>query len=562
MNLRFLYCVSALPATAIALLMATVIWLSFVSGVPSFPAANYTFNNFVTIFGAPATWEVIANTLVFASISTLVAISGGLILAWIVERTDFPVKQGMYVAVTAILLVPGFFPAMGWLFLLGPRIGILNIWLHDLFGLPIGAISIVNPTGMGVIHGLQTLPLGFIFLGPPMRAISGALTDAGDVHGASLRDRILRIDLPLITPAIWAATIYCFMISIAAFDVPAFIGFTYRVFTFSTYIYQMTTPAGMGLPEYGMPAALSLIVVIPSLLLTALYFQAVKRGRSYQVVTGNAYRTRLQPLSPIARRIIMAGIVAYFLLVLGIPFLFVIWTSVIRYFQPPSLAALELLTWQNFTTAPWALAIRGLGNTLILTVLVPACDIIFGLIIAWIIVRSRSRMRGVLDFVVFAPHAIPHIVLALAMLTLGLFVFGGVVRLVGTVWIIAIVYVLAHLAFVVRTVSICLVQIGSDLEEAALMCGASMPYTMLRIFLPLVANALLNSSIWIALLVFRELTMAVILFTPDNLTLPTVIWSTWYAGQIGISSAMSLVFMALLFPIVLLCLTRQLSPVR
>jgi ABC-type Fe3+ transport system permease subunit len=56
--------------------------------------------------------------------------------------------------------------------------------------------------------------------------------------------------------------------------------------------------------------------------------------------------------------------------------------------------------------------------------------------------------------------------------------------------------------------------------------------------------------------VFRELTMAVVLFTPSNLTLPTVIWSTWYSGELGQSSAMSLVFMLLFVPLVLVYLVR------
>jgi iron(III) transport system permease protein len=179
---------------------------------------------------------------------------------------------------------------------------------------------------------------------------------------------------------------------------------------------------------------------------------------------------------------------------------------------------------------------------------------LLGLIVSWVVVRSKSRLRGTIDTVLFLPHAVPAIIFAVALQTLALFVIGRFFQLAGTVWIIALVYLLTYLAFAVRAMSVAVVQVGNELEDAAYVAGLGVGGTLRTIFLPLVAPAALNAWVWIALLVFRELTMSVVLSTPSNLTLPTVIWSTWYTGQIGPATAMSLVFMLLFLPLALVYL--------
>lgn len=303
------------------------------------------------------------------------------------------------------------------------------------------------------------------------------------------------------------------------------------------------------MPQYGPPAALALIAMLVAFALTIVYLRAIRRGRAYQTVTGRGYRT-----SPYAlgrwRFWVFGGLGLYFALAFLVPLLLVVWVALSRYFRPPSLEALHALTFTNFVNAPWALALRGIEHTLALMIGVPALAVILGLIVSWVVVRSPSRLRGAIDLVLFLPHAVPGIVFAVAMQTLALFVIGKVFPLAGTVWIIAIVYLLSYLTFAVRAMSVAVVQVGADLEDAAYVAGLTVGQTLRQIFLPLVSQAALSAWVWIALLVFRELTMAVVMTTPANITLPNVIWSTWYGGQLGQATAMSLVFMVMFVPLV------------
>jgi iron(III) transport system permease protein len=547
----FVWLSAALAAMVLVLLLA-VVWLSLTIGVPAIPGGPYSLSNITAMLGAEETWSVLGDTLVFALIATLIAMLGGTAVAWVVERTDFRAKQATYAAMTVLLLLPGFFPSMGWLFLLGPRIGLIGRWLHDGLGLDQNTITIANPIGMGFVQGLLLVPLAFVLVGPPLRSVAGELIEAAEILGVGVWRRAWRIELPLVTPALIAAAIFCFMVAVASFDVPAFIGMTYRQYTFSTYVYQQLNPQA-GLPQYGPSAALSLIAMLAAFVLTAIYLRAIRRGRLYQVVTGRGFRVaplRLKRALPW----IYAGLGTYFLLTFVLPMLLVIWVALSRYFRPPSLAAFRSLSFANFSSAPWALAWRGFENTAILMIGVPLAAVLLGLIVSWVVVRSRSRLRGTIDTVIFLPHAVPAIVFAVALQTLALFVIGPFFQLAGTVWIIALVYLLTYLAFAVRAMSVAVVQVGGELEDAAYVAGLGVGGTLRAIFLPLVAPAALNAWIWIALLVFRELTMAVVMATPSNLTLPTVIWSTWYTGQIGQATAMSLVFMLLFLPLALVYL--------
>ncbi|MBI2358809.1 MAG: ABC transporter permease subunit, partial [Deltaproteobacteria bacterium] len=167
------------------------------------------------------------------------------------------------------------------------------------------------------------------------------------------------------------------------------------------------------------------------------------------------------------------------------------------------------------------------------------------------VVRSRSRMRYALEFGAFLPHALPEVIMAIGASLLALFVLGNFVPLYGSVWLIAIVYVIARLAFATRAINSSLLQIHRELEEAAYAAGLSAVRTSWRILLPLLRPTLLSVWIWSAILVYRELTVAVFLVSDNNITLPAVIWSYWASGTFNKAAAVTLVMTLVLTPLIL-----------
>ena len=109
-------------------------------------------------------------------------------------------------------------------------------------------------------------------------------------------------------------------------------------------------------------------------------------------------------------------------------------------------------------------------------------------------------------------------------------------------------FVIARLSYGTRMTNSGLIQIHDELEESALTSGASRWCAFRRIVIPLISPTLLYAWLWIALLVFRELTLAVILTTSSNMTLPIVVWSLWLGGGLGQSSALATVTLILMTP--------------
>jgi iron(III) transport system permease protein len=72
------------------------------------------------------------------------------------------------------------------------------------------------------------------------------------------------------------------------------------------------------------------------------------------------------------------------------------------------------------------------------------------------------------------------------------------------------------------------------------------------VIVPLLAPTLIYAWLWIALLTFRELTLAVILTTRGNITLPVVVWSMWVNGGTSKAAALTLLLLAVMIPFIAL----------
>jgi iron(III) transport system permease protein len=205
---------------------------------------------------------------------------------------------------------------------------------------------------------------------------------------------------------------------------------------------------------------------------------------------------------------------------------------------------------RHYATLPWDQVLASLGNTCMLAVLTPSLTIAISLAFSWIVLRSRLRGRAAFDFIAFLPHAVPSMVFGVGALLLTLYVIQRAVPIYGTVWLLLLVFVIARLSYGTRMTNSGLIQIHSELEESAEMSGATAWGAFRRIAAPLLAPTLLYAWLWIALLTFRELTLAVILSTGDNLTFPVLVWDLWLGGGLGQASALAVVMLLIMTPMI------------
>jgi iron(III) transport system permease protein len=527
----------ALLLLIIGVPVAMVVLMSLRTGFPGEGGA-LTLQNFVEVYADTATYEIVGNTLLFALGSVLVALFFAVPLSWLLMRTDIPFKKTFYVLLTVGILIPVFLRTIAWILLLSPRIGLLNKWLMAAFDLTGPPLSLYNIAGMAFIQGISFVPGAFFMLSAAYRAMDPSLEEAAYTAGVGKLTTFLRINIPLTLPAIAAVMVYLFMTGIAVFEVPAIVGLPARILVLSALIYTATSPP-TGLPEYGIAGAYGGIMLAAGLALAYFYVRLVKQGKKFTVITGRGYRPREISLGR-WKWAAIAFVLLYLSIEVFIPFLVLLWTSFMPYLRLPSADALKALTLKNYLTIPDYAGARPFINTFILMIGVPTVAMFLSVLVSWTVVRTQVSFRGILDTVAFLPHAIPSILIAVGMAYLSL-AYREYFPLYGTIFIIMLAHVVSWIAYGTRTTNSVMIQIHRELEEAGKVAGASTPRVLWKIILPLIAAGIVNSWIWIGMLSYREVTMALTLYTRNNVVISTVVWQFWGSGWIPQVAALGVI---------------------
>ncbi|MCW5770152.1 MAG: iron ABC transporter permease [Rhodospirillaceae bacterium] len=539
-----------LGATAIILgCVGVIVWISFVETPLTEPSRVLGLGNYLQVYADPFTIKVVLNTLGFAAVTLIVALSFGTPIAWLVARTNIRGKAIVISLMTIAVLTPGFTPAMGWLYLLHPKVGLINSGLSALFGSGAPVLDIISIVGMGWVQGLNLAPVAFIMMVSIFRSLNPALEEAAATCGARPPAIFVIVTLRLAWPGLLAASIFIFSIAFAVVDTPAIIGWSNRIFTYSTYLLSLVGAQG-DTPEYGAVAALSVPMFLYAMAVAWLYHRIQRRARKYEVISGKAYR----PLTIDLGRgggwaWLFVGL--YLALSILLPVLVLIWGSLLPVMLAPSARAFDLVSLANFQRVNWDLFWSAAGNTALLSVMAATIVTVLSFAFSWVVLRSRLPGRPLIDFVAFLPHVMPSTLFAVAALLVGLFVLDAILPIYGTIWILLVVLVVIRISYGTRMTHGAMIQIHRELDESALISGASPKQVMTHVLAPLMAPALLYTWLWTALLTCREMTAVMFLTTADNITLPYLIWTN-LAGEPGGAAVLALFTMLMMLPFVLL----------
>jgi iron(III) transport system permease protein len=211
---------------------------------------------------------------------------------------------------------------------------------------------------------------------------------------------------------------------------------------------------------------------------------------------------------------------------------------------------LASLTLDNYTRLwEFPLIQRAMWNSFVLGVSSSTITMLLTAIVAWIIVRTSSRGKGVLDFLAFSPIAVPGLVMGIAILWLYLV---APVPVYGTLWILLIAYVTKYLPFGMRACSSSMLQIKKELEEASEVSGATWPRTFSRVILPLLAPGFVAGWIFVVTHSFRELATSIMLYRSGTEVISVVLFELWETGQYPQLSALGMILVGILIVISLM----------
>jgi iron(III) transport system permease protein len=523
-----------------------LLWQGFLTPQTAAEPARFTLENYAAAYASGETARLLGNSLLFAVGAAALSFVLGTAFAWINERTNTPFKSLFLALALVPLVIPSVLFTVAWIFLASPKIGIVNLVLQSWTGSDAAFVDIYSLGGMIWVDGLHYSPMAFLLMTAAFRSMDPALEEAALMSGASLLQVARRITFRLAWPAALAALLILFVRAIESFEVPALLGLPAGIEVYTSAIYQAVN-------KYPSEVGLASAYAVALLLITALcvYTQSrlSRQDTRFATVTGKGFRPRRVDIGR-WRYLTAALFVLYFAVLVLLPFLVLLWSSLQKFYSVPSRAALATVgldAYRNLLDYP------GFGASVLNSVLLSLGSATFVMlvtsVICWIVVRTRMPGRLLLDSLTSLPLAIPGLVLGLAVMVCYLKLDIGVY---DTLWIMFIAYVTRFMPYGMRTTTTSMLQIHKELEESAAMSGASWVTTFRRIVLPLIKPGLIAGWIYVVIVAVRELSSSILLYSPGTEVISITIWELWQNGQYVELSAAGVMLMTVLFCLVML----------
>ncbi len=542
-------------------LLVVVFWTTFQEGLPGFDSP-LSLANYKEAFLDTVTFRAALNSLLVGAGTVFVNTIFGVPIAWLIHRTNVPFKSFFMTLMFVGVAIPGFLQGIAWILLLSPQIGSINQFLRLWWSGGEGPLSVYNLPSIAFVQGLLLTPVMFLMMSAAFKAIDSQLEEAAETAGATRLAVLRRITAPLVMPAFAAAVIYNFMTAVSMFEIPALLGFPAGIHVLSTLLFY-TVNTEVGTPQYGLAGVYGILLLVPTLIGLYFYHRLLRRSSGHAVVSGKGYRGKLLDLG--RWKWVAVGFIAFFFsLNLFLPLLVLLWISSVPYVQIPSARALASVSLEAYREAPGLLSGGQLGNTLFLVAAVAMGVLFFSTIISWMVVRTRMRGRFVLDTIAMLPHATPSLAFAFAVVIASLSL-ARVVPIYGTLWMIVIAHMVAYISYGTRSLNGALVRIHPDLEDAVHICGGTRFTVLRKVILPILGPDLFYCGLWVALLSFRELTMALFLQSPRNEVISVTIWNLWAANKPAAAAALGVMTfgaVAIMVPLVFRAASRYMYSLR
>lgn len=492
------------------------------------PPQEYGLANFGGLFQYPT---ILWNTVVVAVLATILAVTIGFVMGWILSRTNVPGRAVFEQLMALPYYVTPLMGALAWSFLGAPRSGFINQAWRALGGAEY-LIDINTSYGIAWVMALFEGSVAFVMIGAVMKSMDPSLEEASQVLGAGRTRTMLRITLPLVIPGVLGATIFVFAEMLGSFSAALVLGLPARFYVITTAMYQMLAQYP---PRFPLAAAMGVSLFAVMFAMVFFYRRIVTVG-SYATITGKAFRPR--PMHVGGLRWILFGVCGVYLFVAAIlPILTVAYAS----FQKLAMGSSSRESWtlDNYVTAFSLDAVRSaLWNSLLLGLGTATIGVLLMGLLSWIIYRSRIPGRGVLEYIVMFPQSVPRLVFAFGMLYAWLsFPFS----IYGTLWLLLIAYLTVFLPLGIRTISSVLLQIDKSLEESAQMCGASWGYRLRTVTLPLLRPGVIAAWLLLFVASVRELGASILLTGPNAKAITPAIVEAWFSISTELTAAMALI---------------------
>jgi iron(III) transport system permease protein len=490
----------------------------------------------VSVFTRSQNYAPLVNTLILALGAGIISVALGVPLAWATARCDIPLRRTVQALVAVAYITPPYLTAIAYIILLGPDAGYFNRMLQVLTGTTHGPLDIFSMGGVIFVVGMHVFPFTYFMTHNAMRSVDASYEEAARLLGARRWGVLLRIDLPLVAPAITGGALLSAIDSMALFGPQAFLGLPAQITFLPTRIYGVI---GSYPPRWAEASALSLALVVLTACGLVLQRTYLER-RSHVTVGGRGLRLETVRLGPWKWPLLAFCIAVVFFSALA-PVGVLAVAAFSRSWVGGITAANLTLTNFNEALLNNQIAVRGIINSFRLAAAAGLCAVIIGATVAYVDLRTQAKGRRLLDYLAILPLGLPGTVMAVAVL---LAFIRPPFAIYGTIWILLVAYVARFVPLTTRSANATLRQIDPSLEEAARISGASRLGSLWHILLPLARPGLAVAFLLVFIPALSELSATILLYSGGTETLAVAIFRLNDLGQIEVVAALAVFIIA------------------
>src|SRR5258707_4176244 len=497
--------------------------------------------NFFAVLSQRAVLESAATSLALFILTVLFCALAGIPLAFLFERYAFPGRR-LFAALAALpLVLPPLVGTVAFIFLCGES-GILARFIQHAFHLAKAPWSLRGWGALLLFHTYTMYPFFYVLTGAGLQRVDAGLAEAARSLGASRLRVLFRVTLPQLTPSLIAAALLTFMTSMASFSAPLLFGGNVRVLTLEIFSARQRGDTSVALTETVLLALISLVALI--------FFQRYEGTRRFAAAAIKVTTRRRQRLKSGKARLLAAGVAIVFSLILALPIATLVLVSFSRDGSWTTQTLPPVYTVANFARITTDVDARSVFiNSLLMAGMATLAALVWSFCVTALTAGAKpSRWARLINVLVLLPWALPGTVVAVSVaeaygqpnLLTGSFI------LVGTFWILPVVYFLRFMPLVVRAVQASIEQLDRALEEAAAVLGASWWRRFWRVRLPLVAPGALAGALLVFVIAMGEYVASVIVFTPGNRPVSIAIASAMRDFNLGTAAAYGVILIAMI----------------
>lgn len=498
----------------------------------------------VEFFADPKYLQAVGNTLLLASIVTVLATGIGVFLAYFTSRFTFWAKALVAVLPITAILVPEVIVTQAWLMFLGNN-GFLTRFMRDAFG-------VVMPSLYGWPGLILILPLlyyTYVYLGTlaALKGFDSQLEEAAMSLGFSPFMARIRVMVPAIFPAVAATSLLVFTLSIGNFATSTIIGGKVPLLAPLTYRAFLAETGGNPM----MQSTLATVAV--GIVALVLFVQRMTVGRKkYEMVQGRAWApVKLQGL----KGVFLSLIAAVMLIASTLPLVMVVVIAFTASNGP-------VTKWGEFSLANLTKVLarepQPILNTITFGAIACVIGVLVSILVSVLIVKKQSFFTPSLDYLVMLPMALSGTVLGIGMMT----TFGpsGFLTLSGTSAIIVLVFIVRRLPHGIRNASATLHAIPDSLEDASVSLGVPPFRSFLKVVLPLMVPGIAAAAVLTWTTIIAELSASLVVYSAGKETITIKVFQLMNTGLNGQAAAYGLILV--LLAIVPILVTTKVFKIR